>query len=151
MSAGRKRVREDLVRLSRTIVCSIWEMAGKGLPLNEEQERILDVLRRHDEYRSAWEIGDVLVDSNYTVGGVNPFLHVHLHLIVEKQIRDGEPPEVRKVVKELERKGMPGHDAVHVVARVLLEEMHGIMSEKRPFNRERYLRGLAGLVGGGAD
>jgi hypothetical protein len=137
---------EELVRLSRKIVCSIWERAAKGLPLEEGQGRILDVLREHGEYRSAWEIGDVLVDSQYTVKGVNPFLHVHLHLIVERQLREGDPPQLKDLFADLSKRGIGRHDITHAVGAVLLDEMGEAMRERRPFSRERYLKGLQTLT-----
>jgi len=136
----------DMVRVSREILCSIWEKCQAGQALTAEEERIASLLREHEEYRSAWEIGNVIMDSRYTVGGVNPFLHIHLHLTVENQLRANDPPEIAKVVAELQEKGYPRHEALHAVASILLDEIYDIMRDKRPFDREKYVNATKQLL-----
>jgi len=137
---------KEMVWLSREIVCSIWERSQQGLPLSEEEQHIADALREHDEYRSAWEVGNVLLDEHYTVNGANPFLHVHIHVIVENQLRDGDPPEASVVAGELQRRGIDRHEAIHMIGSVLINEIYEIMHERRPFDRARYLKGLDKLL-----
>lgn len=137
-----------MVRLSRGIVCAIWEKAQAGAPLEAAEERIAGVLRAHPECAGAWELGAVLVGPEYHVGGVNPFVHVHLHLVVENQVRLGAPPEVRRAVEELERRGGERHEAIHAVGAILLDEMRTMMQNGRPLDQERYAGRLKDLIEG---
>lgn len=137
---------KEMVRLSRELLCSIWERSQHGLPLSDEERHIADALREHDQYRGAWEVGSAPMDESHTINGVNPFLHVHIHVTVENQLRDGDPPEVRIVFGELQGRGIDRHEAVHLIGSVLINEIYEIMRERRPFNRARYLKGLDKLL-----
>ncbi|MCX6355381.1 MAG: DUF1841 family protein [Candidatus Aureabacteria bacterium] len=140
---------KEMVCVSREIICVIWERCQSGERLSAEQEHIARVLREHEQYHSAWEIGNVLVDSHYTVGGVNPFLHVHIHLGVENQLRTNDPPEVREVAAALEKGGHSRHDALHAIGAVLLDEMYDMMHGERSFDRDRYVGRVRGLLKAG--
>lgn len=137
---------KEMVRISREIMCSIWERSQRGLTLSEEEEHITGALREHDEYKSVWEVGSVPPDEHCTVNGANPFLHVHIHVAVENQLRGGDPPEVSVVLGELQRKGIDRHEAIHMIGSVLINEIHEIMGTHRPFDRARYLKGLDELL-----
>lgn len=137
--------KREMVRLTRTIVCSIWERARRGGPLDPGEERVAEILRAHPEYESAWEIGAVLVEPEYQVGGVNPFLHAHLHLVVENQVRTGAPPEARRAVEELARRMGDRHEALHAVAAILIDEMRLMMQNGRPLDPVRYAGRLKDL------
>ena len=137
---------KEVVCVSREIICVIWERCQNGERLSVEQEHIARVLHEHEQYHSAWEIGNVLVDSQYTIGGVNPFLHVHIHLSVENQLRINDPPEVREVTAALEKRRYSRHEAIHAIGAVLLDEMYDMMHSKRSFDRDRYVSGVRGLL-----
>ena len=136
---------KEMVRISREIMCSIWERFQRGLTLPEE-EHIAGALREHDEYKSAWEAGSAAPDEHCTVNGANPFLHVHIHVAVENQLRGGDPPGVSVVLGELQRKGIDRHEAIHMIGSVLINEIYEIMGAHRPFDRARYLKGLDNLL-----
>ncbi len=133
------------MRLSRELICSIWERSQQGLPLSEEEQHIADALGEHEHYREAWQEGRLL-DRDYTIDDVNPFLHVHIHVTVENQLRNGDPPEVGAALEELQRRGISRHEAIHMIGSVQINEIYEIMSKRRPFNRARYLKELDKLV-----
>jgi hypothetical protein len=136
------RLRE-VAQLSRKIIHSIWKKTERALPLTAEEERIADVLRRHREYERVWQ-GTEKVRAR--TGMVNPYLHVHIHLIVEKQLRDGEPPEVKGIADCLAERGMEQHRVVHSIGVVFLEEMYNMIREHRPFDHRRYVEKLQKLA-----
>ncbi len=137
---------KEVAKLSREIIHSIWEKSESSVPLTAEEKRIAAVLRQHDRYENAWGEGNSAANGYSDVKGSNPFLHIHVHLIIEKQLRDGNLPELITAVEKLTDRGMKRHEIIHSVGRVLLEEMYNMMQERRPFDRSRYVEGLKNLV-----
>ena len=84
--------------------------------------------------------------ANTEKGMVNPFLHIHVHLIVEKQIRNGDPPEVGNVAGELYRRGMDRHMIIHTIGVVFLEELYNMIKQRRPFDQGHYVRELSKII-----
>ena len=75
----------------------------------------------------------------------SPLAHGAFHAIVENQIAGNDPPEVRAALERLVADGCSRHEAIHAVGSVIAEETHAIMTAKRPFDRNRVARALAGL------
>jgi hypothetical protein len=137
---------QSLRALTRQRTHLIWEMAQQGAPLNEEDTRLVNVMREHPEYRHVWEQLDELTDAEIERGGVNPLLHITTHTVVENQIAGDNPKEVGRVVKALERHGLSHHEAVHRVGSVLAGEIFEILKNNRPFDEPGYIRKLKELV-----
>ncbi|MBI4161195.1 MAG: DUF1841 family protein [Acidobacteria bacterium] len=146
VDAERDRLREGLRTWGRRAVGSIWRRQAQGEPLSGEEERIARILREHSEYATAWEAGAGSPDGAGPEG-VNPFLHVQIHAIVEGQIASGHPREVREAVERLEAGGATPHEAIHAAGKVLTVELHRALQEQRPFDTDAYGRSLRGLGG----
>jgi hypothetical protein len=143
-------MREDITRqlkvLTRQRLHLIWEASNQGIPLHdEEHQRLAEVLQQHPQYHNAWEFADQIEDVEYVIDGVNPFLHVTFHSIIENQLATGDPPEVRAALQRLLRKRLSRHDAIHRLAQVFTEELFPVLKQDRPFNQERYVRKLRKL------
>ena len=65
--------------------------------------------------------------------------------VVEKQIRDNEPPETRQTFERLRAEGYPDDEARRLLATVVAVEIFHIMRDHEPFNRKRFLWNLAQL------
>lgn len=61
----------------------------------------------------------------------NEEAHASFHLIVENQIAMGEETPVAATLQRLMREGLTRHDAVHAVASVLTEHIHGLLGGKQ--------------------
>jgi hypothetical protein len=146
MSEKKEDKIKEMVRLSRQIICRIWESVKRGEQLDGEEKRIADVLSEHPEYEDAWKMGDLLVDIENDNGASNPFLHIHLHLIVDKQIDEGTPPEVARVARELMDAGKSRHEVVHAIGKVLLPEIYDMMKHKKSFNSTHYIQNIKALL-----
>ena len=137
---------KEVVHLSREIVQSIWKRAARGESLNVEERRIADILHDHRQYEISWMGDGTQVEEQLREGMVNPFLHLHIHLIVEKQLREGDPPEVSEVASHLAACGMGRHEIIHSIGVVFLEEMYKMIRRRRTFDRGCYITGLKELL-----
>lgn len=88
-------------------------------PADEDQRQLL-IVAEHPEYRA------VLDDphSDELVDGVNPRLHIALHLIIANQLWDDTPPEVWHAAQRLHAGGHARHAILHALAYELGQELH---------------------------
>lgn len=137
---------DDLKKATRKLARLIWQMDQAGIPLEGEQASMAKAMRQHPEYADIFMRLDELSEAEIERDGVNPVLHVQLHAVVENQIAQRDPAEVREIVKALMRQGYSRHEAIHAVANVLTEEMFSILQDKRMFDEGGYLRKLRKLT-----
>jgi Domain of unknown function (DUF1841) len=120
----------------------IWRKAQNGEleDLNEEEQRLGKIMLDHsDEYFNQFEFSDALADHDYTPGAeVNPFLHVMLHAIAEKQIQDRDPIEAFQFYNAMLRNKCSRHEAIHLLNIILVKFIFQILKEKKPFPLEDY-------------
>ncbi|RPI83485.1 MAG: DUF1841 family protein [Chloroflexi bacterium] len=137
---------EMLKAFTRSHIRYLWDNRENAGTFGNEDTQLIKTMKQHPEYQHIWEHADELTDAEIEKDGTNPILHVQFHATVENQIRLKDPKEVAQVVKLLVEKKYTRHEAIHAVANILAEEVFGIMTEKRPFNREKYLKQLRKLV-----
>jgi hypothetical protein len=122
---------------------SIWERSQRGEAVAGEETRLAAAMEEHPEYRVAWESPQGL--SGDTIGGVNPYLHVTMHTIVENQLAQNEPPEAAEALERLLAAGVSRHEAIHRIGNLMLRQIWRIQRERRPFDRQAYNRALKSL------
>jgi len=130
---------------SRAFLREIWQKAQAEVPLGDEPGRLARVMQEHPEYSAAWESESSASEQDYTIGGVNPFVHVTMHVAVERQIDGDDPPETVATLARLTAAGLDRHEAVHRIANVLTEQIWLMHREQRAFDRAAYLRALQNL------
>ena len=62
--------------------------------------------------------------------------------VVEAQLRDNDPPEVRRTLARLQKEGFSELDAKKLIRSVAAVEISNIMEKKEPFRYDRYAEGL---------
>ena len=124
-SPGQGPDREQL-RAHRQIFWDAWQKSQAGLPLDALQVRIARVIALHPEYHHFFNDLDDFLDRDFEVyNGMNPYLHLSLHLALEEQVAIHQPPEVAACLEFLmQRKGKSRHDALHVILEVLAETVY---------------------------
>jgi len=75
----------------------------------------------------------------------NPRLKAAILETVENQLKSGEPPETRETLARLEREGFSEEDARVLLGQAVAVEIWCVLKEKKPFNRERFVRNLRNL------
>lgn len=106
----------------RRFFCSVFAKAADGRALNEGLQPIealaLEWLREHPEYAS--DFADAAVARVYQ-DGINPFLHLSMHLSISEQCSIDQPPGIRAAVEQL----LQTRD-LHEVHHMVMEEL-GLM------------------------
>ncbi len=75
----------------------------------------------------------------------NPFLRQTILEIVDKQLEDRNPPETEATLKRLMDAGFPPDEAKQLIGCIVSSEIFWVLKEKKPFNVERFVKGLNGL------
>jgi peroxiredoxin family protein len=65
--------------------------------------------------------------------------------IIENQIRDNSPREVRQTLERLLSEGQTKEEAMKLIGCVVAVEIFEIMKHKKPFNESRYVENLSRL------
>jgi len=75
----------------------------------------------------------------------NPRLRWAIMSVVSNQIRSGDPPETKATLQRLMSEGWSRENARKLIGQVVAVELFCISKEKKPFNRERFVRNLKNL------
>lgn len=75
----------------------------------------------------------------------NPRLGDEIRTVVKRQLQQPDLEEVNHAVDRLIEEENSREKAIDTVGAVLLEEMSAMMTEKEPFDRERYIERLQEL------
>ena len=135
-----------LREINRKHFHEIWKKAQSGdlQGLPEEEQRLGKIMLDHsDEYFNQFEFADALADHEYDPEtGVNPFLHVTLHAIAEKQVQDRNPIEAFQFYNAMLRNKCSRHEAIHLLNIILVKFIFQILKENKPFPLESYRKML---------
>lgn len=135
----------------RRMYAQAWQRHRGGEPLEPLQAQIVDVIALHPEYHALLE-DDAALARDFTPqeGGLNPFLHMGLHLAVREQVATDRPAGIRALHARLRRHhGGDAHAAEHAMIEVLGEALWDAQRAGRAPDEEAYLAALRRLVPGG--
>ena len=128
--------------INRKHFYEIWKKAQSGelQDLTDEEQRLGKIMLDHsDEYFNQFEFADALADHEYDPEtGVNPFLHVTLHAIAEKQVQDRNPIEAFQFYNAMLRNKCSRHEAIHLLNIILIKFIFQTLKEKVPFPLDNY-------------
>lgn len=139
--------REQL-RAHRQVFWDAWQKALADLPLNALEVRIARVIQMHPEYHSMFEDMDAFLDRDFQIDeGVNPYLHLSLHLALEEQAATKQPPEMARALEHLiSVKKMDRHEALHLILEVLAELVYEAQRAGREPDVMLYMQRLKGFM-----
>ncbi len=142
-------ISRQLMRItSHSDLFDLWLRAKERQPLQGEEATLARAMQEHTEYHDRWERLDESDGSEIVVNGVNPVLHICTHSIIENQLEQNDPPEVRNTLEALLKRGAARHEAIHAIGQELFMEIHKTLQTKHPFNQITYKRRLGKLAGG---
>jgi hypothetical protein len=113
--------------------------------LGGEQLRIAQALRLHaDTFGSFFDAYEEGARETVDMNGeeVRPEIHISLHAIIEGQLEAEDPAEVRPFFQTMRRKGVPRHDAIHLIGSILMPLVAESLRRMTPFDENRYARML---------
>ncbi len=124
----------------------IWKNRHDKENMELQHRDILNAMEDHKEYHHLWESENIYAMLNRKQQE-NPFLHITLHSILQRQIEDGKPKEVAEAFHHLTKeKQLKEEKALHSLMVILADEMFGMMKEKRPFDEENYKKRMKGFL-----
>ena len=120
------------------------------LPLEPIEAMAADVIAMHPEYFPLLE-DEAALARDYTPedGGLNPFLHLSLHLAIEEQLSIDQPPGIRAAFEAACQHRGNRHDAMHDALECLGEMLFDAQRKGTPPDGAAYvgaLRKRAGLA-----
>ncbi len=127
---------------NRRYLHRIWEKAQRGElgGLDEEEQSLAKIMLDHsDVYFNQFEFADVLADREFDPEReVNPFLHITLHAIVEKQLKDRDPIEAFQFYNAMLRNKCNRHEAIHLLIGIFIKFIFPILKEGGKFSLDHY-------------
>ena len=136
----------DLRIVTRQYLHDVWKEANGGATLSGEDALLAKVMREHPEYHNTWEFAEVVGAEDVVIDGVNPYLHITMHAIVENQIARKDPPEVPDTLERLLEQGMTRHEAIHAIAAEVVEVAFPVFQGRELFKTKRYIKRLRHLA-----
>jgi hypothetical protein len=139
--------REQL-RAHRQVFWDAWQRAKDNLPLDAMQVRIARVIEMHPEFHHYFDDMERFLERDFHVDdGMNPYLHLSLHLALEEQIATRQPPEVGSALEYLmTTKGIGRHDALHFILEILAESVYFAQREGKEPDVLLYLTRIRELM-----
>ena len=135
---------ENLQRQSfRMTINKVWNTIKEGhsVELNQENQKLYQILLDHQEYKEYFENEDLLDGSECPASeGFNPFLHVSLHQMAEDQLASETPVEASLLCESIEKMGHSRHEAIHVIIMILIHVIFDAFKNNKLFDNGRYIR-----------
>ena len=117
------------------------------ISLYHELEKTVDVsniqtiLSEHPEMQILWNRRHSLTRPA-VIDREDVILHIIFEAIVEKQIKEGDPPEVRETYQKLREVGLSSHAARGNIVRLFRMELDQGIKERKVFDHQNYIRKL---------
>ena len=126
MIALEQSASREQLRAHRQVFWDAWHKAQADLPLNALEVRIARVIQMHPEYHHFFADMDDFLERDFQVDdGMNPYLHLSLHLALEEQAATKHPPEMARALHHLiTANGLDRHDALHKILEILAESVY---------------------------
>ena len=110
---------------ARSYFLTVWEKFNNKQPLGALEQLILDVILAHPEYHELLKQGDGSLEFDYSpdAGGINPFLHMSMHIAIKEQIDTDRPAGIRELCRNLLNKMGDQHEMEHKIMDCLGESL----------------------------
>ncbi len=96
-----------------------------------------------DEFHNEFEFSDILDDHDFDPEReTDPFLHIMIHSVIEKQLREKEPIEVYQFYNAMRNKRADRHDTIHMIANIFAHFLFQTLKYQAPFDEAGYRKVL---------
>jgi len=138
----------NTLRAHRQIFWDAWQKAQADLPLNAMEVRIARVIKMHPEYHHFFDDMEDFLERDFQVDdGMNPYLHLSLHLAIEEQLATKQPIEAAKLMEvQMIEKKKDRHDVLHMILEVLAETVYESQREGREIDPLAYAQKIKVLL-----
>jgi hypothetical protein len=127
---------------ARRFFFDTWAKHRAGAALAGLETTALAVMLLHPEYHSLLDDRERNLDRDFgpDQGGLNPFLHLSLHLAVEEQLAIDQPPGIASAYRALVAELGNEHEARHVVLECLGETLWTAQRNAAPPDGAAYVQ-----------
>jgi hypothetical protein len=137
--------RQSYLRTAEAQVLHVWGALRVNGPLSGDEHRLASLLLAHPEWQRYWDGQSHVAPAAEADPDRNPFLHVHLHDLVERQAAERKPAVVAEILggtSRPERRAERIHRVVAVLWLCLTEALRkgGLLDLKDYEGRLRSLR-----------
>lgn len=124
----------------RQFFTETWRKRCGGEVLTQLEHIAADLIELHPEYHALLEDADA-VSREFAPddGGINPFLHLSLHLAIEEQLSIDQPPGLRTAFARCQLRRGNRHDALHDVLECLGETVFNAQRKQAPLDAAAYV------------
>ena len=108
---------------TREVFFRAWHAHRNNQPLEGIEKMIVQIVLRHPEYHTLLEQPDVSRERDHfpEVGGINPFLHLGMHIAIEEQLSLDQPQGIRECYQKLLLRTVDEHKVQHQIMECLSE------------------------------
>ena len=126
---------------ARRFLVEAWRKYRENEPLSGLEKTAANLIALHPEYHAILESPERYVDRDYRPeeGGINPFLHLSLHLAVAEQLAIDQPPGIVAQYERLRAARGDEHAALHAVVECLGEVVWQAQRTKSGPDAQLYL------------
>jgi len=128
----------------REFLANSWQKYTSNKPLEPLEQQLVSVIKIHPEYHNL--IGNI--DSEYLPeqGGVNPFLHINLHLALRDQLSINQPKDVKEVHQKLIDQYKDPHIVEHLMMECIAEMIYISQKNNTTMDQESFLNCITSLT-----
>ncbi len=132
----------------RSFFIDTWRKHQASEVLTPMETIAADIIGHHPEYHAIVEDPDA-IDRDFTPedGGINPFLHLSLHLAIEEQLSIDQPPGIRAAFEAACARRGDRHDAMHDALECLGEMLFNAQRNGTPPDGAAYVACLKKKAG----
>lgn len=132
---------------ARRFFIDTWQKQLQNLPMTAMELMATDIVRQHPEYHdllghstSGHKLEELLAREWTPEQGVgNPFLHLSLHLAIEEQLSINQPPGIRGIFEQLQKRHGERHAALHDILECLGATLWHAQRDRTPPDGAAYL------------
>jgi hypothetical protein len=110
---------------ARAYFIEVWQKYRHKQPLEALEQLILDVILAHPEYHDVLEKGNESLELDFSpeAGGINPFLHMSMHIAIKEQVETDRPAGIHDLCQVLLNKINDQHEMEHKIMDCLGESL----------------------------
>lgn len=129
-----------------------WHKHRTGLPMSPIEAMAADIIGLHPEYHALLAAPDSIArEFSPADGGLNPFLHLSLHLAIEEQLTIDQPAGLRAAFAACQQRARDRHEALHWVLDCLGETVFEAQRNQCPPDGVAYIECVLRKAGCNAD
>ena len=128
----------------REFLANSWQKYTRNKPLEPLEKQLASIIEIHPEYHDL--IGNIDSECFPEQDGVNPFLHINLHLALRDQLSSNQPKGVKEVHQELIKYYKDSHEVEHLMMECIAEMIYISQKNNTTMDQESYLNCITSLI-----